>query len=73
MGVLSIGIGTGDADTLELQTISHEPNYALSITDFEDLPTIQQELLSLLKEVPNEPKPTVPTMSFGKILLVFIF
>ncbi|XP_036830007.1 collagen alpha-3(VI) chain-like isoform X2 [Oncorhynchus mykiss] len=64
MGVISICIGTGDADTLELQTISHEPNYALSITDFEDLPTIQGELLSLLTEASHQLVPTVPTMHF---------
>uniref|UniRef100_A0A673ZJQ3 Collagen, type VI, alpha 3 n=1 Tax=Salmo trutta TaxID=8032 RepID=A0A673ZJQ3_SALTR len=63
MGVISIGIGTGDADTLELQTISHEPNYALSITDFED-PRIQQELLSLLTEASHQPEPAAPTMHF---------
>ena len=67
MGVISICIGTGDADTLELQTISHEPNYALSITDFEDLPTIQGELLSLLTEASHQLVPTVPTMHFGKL------
>lgn len=65
-GVFSISIGTGDADTLELQTISHEPNYALSITDYDNLPTIQQELLSLVKEASHQPKTTVPTRSFGK-------
>nr|XP_046214442.1 collagen alpha-3(VI) chain-like isoform X6 [Oncorhynchus gorbuscha] len=63
MGVISIGIGTGDADTLELQTISHEPNYALSITDFED-PTIQKELLSLLTEASHQPEPAAPTIHF---------
>lgn len=71
MGVISIGIGTGDADTLELQTISHEPNYALSITDFED-PRIQQELLSLLTEASHQPEPAAPTMHFGK-LWPFVF
>lgn len=71
MGVISIGIGTGDADTLELQTISHEPNYALSITDFED-PTIQKELLSLLTEASHQPEPGAPTMHFGE-LWPFVF
>nr|XP_046214453.1 collagen alpha-3(VI) chain-like isoform X7 [Oncorhynchus gorbuscha] len=65
MGVISIGIGTGDADTLELQTISHEPNYALSITDFED-PTIQKELLSLLTEASHQPEPAAPTIHFAE-------
>uniref|UniRef100_A0A671VB72 VWFA domain-containing protein n=1 Tax=Sparus aurata TaxID=8175 RepID=A0A671VB72_SPAAU len=44
MGVISIAIGTTDADTLELQTISHEPNYAFSINDYEELPTAKQDL-----------------------------
>uniref|UniRef100_A0A3Q3GRN2 VWFA domain-containing protein n=1 Tax=Labrus bergylta TaxID=56723 RepID=A0A3Q3GRN2_9LABR len=46
-GVIPIVIGTSDADTLELQTISHEPNYALSITDYEELPTVKQAVMSL--------------------------
>uniref|UniRef100_A0A8C4H3L4 VWFA domain-containing protein n=1 Tax=Dicentrarchus labrax TaxID=13489 RepID=A0A8C4H3L4_DICLA len=43
IGVISIAIGTTDADTIELQTISHEPSYALSITDYEELPTAKQD------------------------------
>ncbi|XP_069052885.1 collagen alpha-3(VI) chain isoform X1 [Lepisosteus oculatus] len=51
IGVIPLGIGTGSADTLELQTISYEPSYALSIPDLNDLPTIEQQLLSLAKSV----------------------
>uniref|UniRef100_UPI003AAB3A0D collagen alpha-3(VI) chain-like n=1 Tax=Centroberyx gerrardi TaxID=166262 RepID=UPI003AAB3A0D len=70
IGVISIGIGTTDADTLELQTISHEPNYALSITDYEHLPTAQQHVLSLLKEASHHIEPAAPTKDFGKMFPV---
>uniref|UniRef100_A0A3Q3IUK5 Collagen, type VI, alpha 3 n=1 Tax=Monopterus albus TaxID=43700 RepID=A0A3Q3IUK5_MONAL len=53
IGVISIAIGTTDADTLELQTISHEPNYALSITGYEELPTIQKDVLPFIVFSPS--------------------
>lgn len=67
IGVISIAIGTTDADTLELQTISHEPNYALSITDYEELPTAKQDVLTLLKEVPHHVEQTTATTGLGKM------
>ncbi|MEQ2251046.1 hypothetical protein ILYODFUR_006991, partial [Ilyodon furcidens] len=51
MGVTIVAIGTSDADTLELQTISHEPKYALSVTDYEELSTVEQDVWSLLREI----------------------
>ncbi|MED6293497.1 hypothetical protein CHARACLAT_011203, partial [Characodon lateralis] len=51
MGVTIVTIGTSDADTLELQTISHEPKYALSVTDYEELSTVEQDVWSLLREI----------------------
>uniref|UniRef100_A0A3P8RUT9 VWFA domain-containing protein n=1 Tax=Amphiprion percula TaxID=161767 RepID=A0A3P8RUT9_AMPPE len=65
-GVISVAIGTTDADTLELQTISHEPSYALSITDYEELPSVKQDVLSLLREAFHHAEQTPPTVSFGK-------
>uniref|UniRef100_A0A3Q1GCS6 VWFA domain-containing protein n=1 Tax=Acanthochromis polyacanthus TaxID=80966 RepID=A0A3Q1GCS6_9TELE len=46
IGVISVAIGTTDADTLELQTVSQEPSYALSITDYEELPSVKQDVFS---------------------------
>ncbi|XP_054871199.1 uncharacterized protein col6a3 isoform X6 [Amphiprion ocellaris] len=63
-GVISVAIGTTDADTLELQTISHEPSYALSITDYEELPSVKQDVLSLLREAFHHAEQTPPTVSF---------
>lgn len=67
IGVISIAIGTTDADTIELQTISHEPKYGVSITDFEDLPTAKQNVLSLLREASYHAEQLAPTRGFGKM------
>ncbi|KAM6934552.1 collagen alpha-3(VI) chain [Xenentodon cancila] len=49
-GVIAITIGTTNADTLELQTISQEPKYAFSIADYEELPSVKQDVLSLVEK-----------------------
>lgn len=67
IGVISIAIGTTDADTIELQTISHEPSYALSITDYEELPTAKQDVFSLLREASHHVEQTTPTKDLGKM------
>lgn len=64
MGVSIVAIGTSDADTLELQTISHEPKYALSVTDYEDLSSVKQDVLSLLRDTSHH---VVYSADFGKI------
>uniref|UniRef100_A0A4W5K601 Collagen, type VI, alpha 3 n=1 Tax=Hucho hucho TaxID=62062 RepID=A0A4W5K601_9TELE len=51
LGVLIFGIGTRSSDSKELQRISHDPSYALSVSDFTDLPNIQQQLLSSVEAV----------------------
>lgn len=73
IGVISIALGTSDADTLELQTISHKPNYALSITNYEELPSAKQDLLSLLGEASHHVEQTAPTKGFGKMSSVVLF
>lgn len=73
IGVISIAIGTTDADTLELQTISHKPNYALSIANYEELPTAKQDVLSLLGEASHHVEQTAPTKGFGKMYRVILF
>ncbi|XP_069554803.1 collagen alpha-3(VI) chain-like [Brachyistius frenatus] len=64
IGVISVAIGTTDADTLELQTISHEPNHALSITGYDELPTVKQDVLSLLRKASHHVEQTAPTLDF---------
>ncbi|XP_047193398.1 collagen alpha-3(VI) chain-like [Scophthalmus maximus] len=67
IGVISIAIGTIDADTLELQTISHKPNYALSVNDYEELPSVTRDILSLFREASHHVEEITPTKAFGKI------
>ncbi|XP_047457590.1 collagen alpha-3(VI) chain-like [Mugil cephalus] len=64
IGVISLAIGTADADTLELQTVSHEPKYALKMTDYEELRTAKQDVLSFLKEAHGHGKQTPLTANF---------
>uniref|UniRef100_A0A671VFW9 VWFA domain-containing protein n=1 Tax=Sparus aurata TaxID=8175 RepID=A0A671VFW9_SPAAU len=71
MGVISIAIGTTDADTLELQTISHEPNYAFSINDYEELPTAKQDVFSLLRETSHH-LPAENHIAFVSTSFVFV-
>uniref|UniRef100_A0A8C7CFI2 Collagen, type VI, alpha 3 n=1 Tax=Oncorhynchus kisutch TaxID=8019 RepID=A0A8C7CFI2_ONCKI len=59
LGVLIFGIGTRSSDSRELQRISHDPSYALSVSDFTDLPNIQQQLLSSVESVTTM-TPTAP-------------
>lgn len=66
-GILVIAVGTTDADTLELQTISEEPKYALFVSDYEELPVVQQDVLSLLKFTSNHFAQMGNKTRFGKL------
>uniref|UniRef100_A0A665UVV9 VWFA domain-containing protein n=1 Tax=Echeneis naucrates TaxID=173247 RepID=A0A665UVV9_ECHNA len=80
-GIIPIAIGTTDADTLELQTLSHEPSYAHFITDYEELPSATQAVLSLLRKASQHFEQTAPTKGFvavahllsAKIICIFSF
>ncbi|KAM8856632.1 uncharacterized protein AB9W97_020902 [Spinachia spinachia] len=63
-GVISIAVGTPDADTLELQTISHEPNYVVSVTDYEELPNAKEDVLSLIQSASHHPEKTAYSKAF---------
>uniref|UniRef100_A0AAZ1WWW7 VWFA domain-containing protein n=1 Tax=Oreochromis aureus TaxID=47969 RepID=A0AAZ1WWW7_OREAU len=42
LGVLTIAIGTRGSDPRELETITGEPSHAVSVSDFTDLPNVQE-------------------------------
>ncbi|CAG11222.1 unnamed protein product, partial [Tetraodon nigroviridis] len=70
-GVFVIGIGTRNSDRTELQKISFEPSYTLAVTEFTDLPSIQEQLSSvmstvLLKDTAMPPTVTVERQPRGK-------
>uniref|UniRef100_A0A8C7DHN9 Collagen type VI alpha 3 chain n=1 Tax=Oncorhynchus kisutch TaxID=8019 RepID=A0A8C7DHN9_ONCKI len=56
LGVLVFGIGTRSSDSRELQKISYDPSYALSVSEFTDLPNIQQQLLSAMNTASQAPR-----------------
>ncbi|XP_067300916.1 collagen alpha-3(VI) chain-like [Pseudorasbora parva] len=65
LGVLVFAIGSRSSDSRELQKISHEPSYALSVGDFADLPSVQQQLFTNINTVFVE-GPSITTMTIGK-------
>ena len=62
LGVLTFAIGTRSSDSRELQKISHDPTYALSVSEFTDLPTVQQQLQSSVEDVVIDVTPGSPTV-----------
>ncbi|XP_029315181.1 LOW QUALITY PROTEIN: collagen alpha-3(VI) chain-like [Cottoperca gobio] len=62
LGVLTFAIGTRSSDSRELEKISNDPNYVLSVSEFTDLPSIQQQLQSSVEAVVIEDTPETPTV-----------
>lgn len=62
LGVLTFAIGTRGSDSRELQKISHDPSYALSVSEFSDLPSVQQQLQSSVEAVVIDVTPESPTV-----------
>uniref|UniRef100_A0A3Q1HQC5 VWFA domain-containing protein n=1 Tax=Anabas testudineus TaxID=64144 RepID=A0A3Q1HQC5_ANATE len=71
-GIFVIGIGTKSSDSRELQKISHEPSHALSVSEFTDLPTVQEQLSSVMSAVLVRATPVTPTVT-GKKPRDFVF
>uniref|UniRef100_A0A3Q3LVA2 Collagen type VI alpha 3 chain n=1 Tax=Mastacembelus armatus TaxID=205130 RepID=A0A3Q3LVA2_9TELE len=49
LGVLTFAIGTRGSDSAELQRLSSDPSHALSVSDFTDLPSVQEQLSSVMR------------------------
>lgn len=65
IGAVSLGIGTANADTLELQTISHQSNYFF-ISDFENTSEVQKNILTLINGAFYQQLPTIRPQVSGK-------
>ncbi|RXN29074.1 collagen alpha-3(VI) chain-like protein [Labeo rohita] len=63
LGVLTFGIGSRGSDSREMQRISYDPNYALTVSDFSELPNVQEQLLASLQAVAIPITPTLPTVT----------
>uniref|UniRef100_A0A8C3ZNT4 VWFA domain-containing protein n=1 Tax=Denticeps clupeoides TaxID=299321 RepID=A0A8C3ZNT4_9TELE len=62
LGVQIFAIGTRSADSTELQRISKDPSSAVSVSEFTDLPNVQQQLLAAVESVAVPSKPETPTV-----------
>uniref|UniRef100_A0A665UWD7 Collagen, type VI, alpha 3 n=1 Tax=Echeneis naucrates TaxID=173247 RepID=A0A665UWD7_ECHNA len=62
LGILTFAIGSRSSDSRELQSISHDPSYALSVSEFTDLPKVQQQLQSSVEAVVSKVTPETPTV-----------
>lgn len=65
-GVSVIAIGTRGSDNRELQKISYEPSLALSVSEFTDLPSVQEQLSSAMSTVVVRATPVTPTVTGKK-------
>ncbi|KAM4560787.1 collagen alpha-3(VI) chain-like [Fundulus diaphanus] len=62
MGVLIFAIGSRGSDIRELQKLSDDPSYALSVSEFTDLPSVQQQLQASVEAVVIDVTPESPTV-----------
>ncbi|XP_047671219.1 uncharacterized protein col6a3 isoform X4 [Tachysurus fulvidraco] len=63
MGVLIFGIGSRDSDSNELQRISFDPSFALTVSDFTELPNVEEQLLTSVDAVTVPvTKPSPPSL-----------
>uniref|UniRef100_A0A0F8BD10 Collagen alpha-3(VI) chain n=1 Tax=Larimichthys crocea TaxID=215358 RepID=A0A0F8BD10_LARCR len=69
-GISVIGIGTSSSDINELQKISYDPTYALSVSNFTALPTVQEQLSSVMSTVLVRATPMTPTVTVVEALSV---
>uniref|UniRef100_A0AAQ4QNE2 VWFA domain-containing protein n=1 Tax=Gasterosteus aculeatus aculeatus TaxID=481459 RepID=A0AAQ4QNE2_GASAC len=60
-GIIVIGIGTRNSDSGELRRVSHDPNYTLSVSEFTELPSVQEQISSLMSTVLVRATPMTPT------------
>uniref|UniRef100_A0A7N8YIT9 Collagen, type VI, alpha 3 n=1 Tax=Mastacembelus armatus TaxID=205130 RepID=A0A7N8YIT9_9TELE len=66
LGVLTFAIGTRGSDSAELQRLSSDPSHALSVSDFTDLPSVQEQLSSVMSRVLVRSTPRTPTVTAEK-------
>ncbi|MGL4876533.1 VWA domain-containing protein, partial [Paraclostridium dentum] len=72
MGVQIFAIGSRSSDLNELQKISHDPSSTLSVSEFTELPSVQEQLSSVMSKVLVRDTPITPTVP-GKNVKPFYF
>lgn len=66
-GIVVVGVGTRNSDRNEMQKIAYEPGYALSVSEFTDLPTVQEQLSSVMSTVLVRATTVPPTVTGKKV------
>ncbi|XP_041699330.1 collagen alpha-3(VI) chain [Coregonus clupeaformis] len=52
--IVSMGVGVGDANVRELEMISFQPGFTYQVTEFSELPSIQPQLVAMLKSLSKD-------------------
>lgn len=68
LGVLIFSVGSGDSDSSELQNISSDPSFILSVADFTYLPNVQEQLLSAITTSLTETS-SISSTTIGKLIM----
>lgn len=70
IGVVVFVVGTKNADTLEIQSISQEASHAFFAADFSDLSGIEQQIFSAIKKGET---PAIKPASYGKTVMTRLY
>lgn len=71
-GIVVIGIGTRNSDSRELQKISYDPTYAMSVSELTDLPNVQEQLSTVMSTVSVRVTPMTPTVTGKRVTHFYI-
>lgn len=71
-GIIVIGVGTRTSNRTELQKIAFDPSYALLVSEFTDLPSVQEQLSSVMSTVVVRATPLTPTETGKKLTTFYI-
>lgn len=71
-GILVLGVGAGRSDRAEMQKIAYDPSYALAVSDFSDLPNVQEQLSSVLGKTLVRVTPLTPTITGKNMTQLFL-
>lgn len=66
--VVPFCVGTRNADIIEQQMIAHNPSYAFSVRQFDDIGSIDEQLVSFVKGVPRQQPRLTTRIGIGKTL-----
>lgn len=63
--IVSIGVGVGDANFRELETISFQPGFTFQVSELSELPSIHPQFVALLKRLSKDTEEAVAPVTHG--------